>query len=309
MNGPRWRGRAGAGPLVLSILALCVIGDASTLGAQGRSDGVEFEVQGLATVYDNFFRVGEDMPENRVLAWTTLGRVTVRPDSGSSFEVFGEAQQNFFETLGQSYGLGGGVRLGRNPHRVRFQARYLEDWPAWDVGDRVQTADVLNTFGSYTYRLSSDWVVGANALARFVKFTDGTGESQVVGLTGRVRYRGLTYRFQPEVGAELEWRFGDDPNLMEQRDRLYAAIVVMPVDALWMNVRYRYRTRSFPDADTTSVNFQRADDGAQWTVDASFTVSPLLHFTARYNRIVLESSVPRHGYSAQILTLGTILRF
>jgi hypothetical protein len=295
---------------LLAVLLAGVSAVAAPLAGQGEPGRVDFQVQGLATVYDNFFRVGDGLPQERVFSWTTAARATLRLDRDERIEVFGEAEQTFFEEMGGSHGFGGGVRLGRHPHVLRFRARYLDAWPAWDVGDVVQTADVIRAHGSYTYRISPDWVVGASGHATSVRFTDpDLGDSRLYGLGGRLRYRGLTYRVQPEVGAELDVRRADDPNQAEQRVRLVASLVLMPVDELWMVVRYRRRSREFTRAEPASVNFGRSDEGGQWVVDSSLSVSSHLHLSLRYEFIDMRSDLPTQTHSAQVLTLGTTVRF
>lgn len=295
---------------LIVVLVAGVAGVAAPLAGQDQQRLVGFEAQSLATIHDNFFRAGDGMPQERILSWTGAARVTLRLDPEDRIEVFGEAEQTFFEELGGSPGLGGGVRLGRHPHVFRFRARYLEAWPAWDAGDVVQTADVLRGHGSYTYRINPDWVVGANGHATSARFTDPElGESRLYGVGGRLRYRGLTYRVQPEVGAELDLRRADDPNQAEQRVRLVASLVLMPVDELWMLVRYRRRNREFTRAEPASVNFGRTDDGGQWVVDSSLSVSTRLHFSLRYERFDMRSDLQTQTHSAQILTLGTTVRF
>lgn len=297
-------------PTLIVALVAGIAGVAAPLAGQDEPGRMGFEVRSLATIHDNFFRVGDGMPQERVFAWTGAARATLRLDREDRVEVFGEAEQTFFEGLGGSHGFGGGVRLGRHPHVFRFQARYLEGWPAWDVGDVVQTADVLRGHGNYTYRINPDWVVGASGHATSVRFTDPElGESRLYGVGGRLRYRGLTYRVQPEVGAELDVRRADDPNQAEQRFRLVATLVLMPVDELWMLVRYRRRSREFTRAEPASVNFGRSDEGGQWVVDSSLSVSTRLHFSLRYERVDMRSDLQTQTHSAQILTLGTTVRF
>lgn len=295
---------------LIVVLVAGIAGVAAPLAGQDEQRLLGFEVQSLATIHDNFFRVGDGMPQERIFSWTGAARVTLRLDPEDRIEVFGRAEQTFFEELGGSTGFGGGVRLGRHPHVVRFQMRYLEAWPAWDVGDVVQTADVLRGHGSYTYRISPSWVVGASGHATSARFTDpDLGESRLYGVGGRLRYRGLTYRVQPEVGAELDFRRADDPNQAEQRVRLVASLVLMPVDEVWMLVRYRRRSREFTRAEPASVNFGRSDEGEQWVVDSSLSLSTRLHLSLRYERVDMQSDLPSQAHSAQILTLGTTVRF
>lgn len=295
---------------LIVVLVAGVAGVAAPLAGQDEPGLLGFEVQSLATVHDNFFRVGDSVPQERIFSWTGAARVTLRLDPEDRIEVFGEAEQTFFEELGGSQGFGAGVRLGRHPHVLRFRTQYLEAWPAWDVGDVVQTADVLRGHGSYTYRISPDWVVGASGHATSARFTDpDLGESRLYGVGGRLRYRGLTYRVQPEVGAELDVRRADDPNQAEQRFRLVATLVLIPVDEVWMLVRYRRRSREFTRAEPASVNFGRSDEGGQWVVDSSLSLSSHLHLSLRYEFIDMRSDLPTQTHSAQVLTLGTTLRF
>lgn len=298
----------GGWTILLGILAVSLAVVGAPLRAQEGRDPFELQLEGTARLYDNFFRQAEP-PDDLAVAWTTSARLTLGLDRDGRTELFGEAEHTYFETLGESHGFAAGLRAAGDSHQLRLRATYLKQWPTWDVGDFVETADIIRVNGDHESRIGPDWSVGVSGYWSSVRFPDpARADSRLFGVGAHVRYRGLSYRVQPEVGVEAAWRVADDPNRQDRRGRLVAGFVLMPVDAVWMRFRYRYRTRVYPGAEPASTNFERTDIGRQWTVTSSFRVTSNLSFNVRYDILDQGSPLDGRSFQAQTVNVGTTLR-
>lgn len=311
----RWR-RAVLPAILAGVFCAFSAGSSPLAGQEGLSR-VELRARTMARIYDNFFRATDGAPDEMFLGWATDGRVTLRIDRSSGIEVYGEAEYVRYERLsdeteftrverlGESYGLGAGLRLGRNPEVLRLRASYQQDRPVFNVGDEVRTANILRGSGDYTYRIGEDWEVGIDGQAVSVTFDAiPENENRIFAVGGSVRYRGIGYQLQPELGGQFGWRGTDEENQQYRQGHFYARLVSVPVDALWMSVRYRIRTRAYPHAEPLSANFERSDRGGQWTVASSYRASPNLHLDVHYDRLDMESTLPRRNFAARVLTVG-----
>lgn len=311
-------GRAGVGwALPLAVLAALLPADGASLAAQEDLSRVEIRARTMASVYDNFFRSADGAPEQTILGWSTDGRVTVRIDRSSRIEVYGEAEYVRFEELsgeadftrverlGQSHGLTAGLRLGRHPEQLRLRVSYQGDRPAFNVGDDVRTANFLRAVGDYSYRIGDDWQVGLDGHTGWITFDSvPDNDSRIHGIGASVRYRGIGYELQPELGGRYGWRGADDADQEYRQGHVYARLVSIPVNGLWMSFSYRYRARGYPDADPVSSNYRRADEGGQWTIFSTYRASPNVHFNFRYNRLDMDSTLERRIFTSQVVGLG-----
>lgn len=311
-------GRAGAGrALSLAVLAALLPAGGASLAAQEGLSKVEVRARTMASVYDNFFRAADGSPEETILGWSTDGRVTVRIDRSSRIEVFAEAEYVRFEELsneadftrverlGESRGLAAGLRLGRHPEVLRLRVSYQDDRPAFNVGDDVRTANFLRAVGDYSYRIGEDWQVGLDGYTAWVTFDSvPANDGRIHGIGGSVRYRGIGYGLQPELGGRFGWRGADAADQEYRQGHVYARLVSIPANGLWMSASYRYRARGYPDAEPVSRNFQRTDEGGQWRILSTYRASPNVHFNFHYDRLDMDSTREVRTFSSQVVGLG-----
>lgn len=280
--------------------------------AQAQSGPGVVQVEGGAdiTVFENFFRVAAPAEQQTIQAWTTDGRLTVRPTGSHGFELHGQGSFTRYRTIGDSRGLGVGVRLGTRPYALRLGARYQAGRPAFNVGDVVTRADLLLMNGSLTVVPESSWQIGVEGSAVSVRFDSiPERDSRLFRLGGSIRYRGVGRRLQPELGGTIGWRRTNEPEYDDMRSHLFARLISVPITPVWMSVRYGYRKRRYLATDPQSANFGRWDGGAQWTFGLVLRPWPHLDLSVHYELLDQDSSVEYRVYRAQSVTVGTTVRF
>lgn len=289
-------------------LALLVGGLALVAGpaaAQEREDRIGAELTVSGTVFDNFFQVAEDSVERSLYAGTAEGRLYLGP---GPVRLFLEGSYVQYEDLGGSPGVGAGLSVVSRPHELQLRASYRDDRPAFDLGEVVRTSDVAQLVGSYSYRLTDDWEVGVEGQFAAFRFDSvPENDSELYGVGGSLRWRGLGYDLSPEVGASFGRRTADNPDVENDRYRLYARLVSIPVEGLYLSARYRFRSREYTGEDPLGRNFAREDEGSQWTAAASYEATEGLAFELYYDRLDNDSTRPSRTFVAQFVTLGISL--
>lgn len=278
--------------------------------AQGGPGVLQIEGGADITVFDNFFRVAAPVEQQTIQAWTTDGRLTVRPTGSYGLELHGEGSFTRYRTIGDSRGMGVGVRLGTRPYALRLGADYQDDRPAFNVGDVVRRADILVMNGSLAVVPESSWQIGVEGSAVSVRFDSiPENDSRLYRLGGSIRYRGVGRGLQPELGGMVGWRRTNEPEYDDMRSHLFARLISAPVTPVWMSVRYRYRKRRYLATDPQSSNFGRWDGGAQWTFALMLRPSYHLDLSVYYELFDMDSSVEYRIYRAESVTVGTTVRF
>lgn len=293
----------------VAVLLGAILGAPLAAVAQEGSPRVTGELTVSGSVFDNFFRVAEDSLQRTIRAGRAEGRVGIRPVAASPLRLFVEGSYVHYEELGGSPEGGVGLELYSRPHSLRLSASYQNDRPAFDLGEVVRTSDIVHLVGSYGHRVTDDWEVGVEGQFAAFRFDSvPSNDSELAEVGGSVRWRGLGYELSPEVGASVGRRSADDPDLEYDRYRLYARLVSIPADGLYLSARYRYRHREYAVADPLARNFGREDDGAQWTAAAAFEAIEGVSLELYYDRLDNDSSRPTRTYVTQFLTLGISLR-
>jgi hypothetical protein len=263
----------------------------------------------VARAYENFFRVAEDTLERTIYAWTVDGRITLRLDRSPVAEVYVEADVTGFWTIGGSVAAAGALRIGRYDHVLWLRGGYQDDRPTFNVGDVVRTADIIWAEGDYAYRPGSSWELGLDGRAARVSFESAPGNgSDLYLLGGHLRWLGFGSRLSPEVGGRVGWQRAENPNQEDIRADVHARLVLVPVAPLWLSVRYRHRFRSYIGADPASSNFERWDEGRQWTSAAAVRVTRNLQLDLYYDHLEMDSTRPERIFSTRMVTVGITLR-
>lgn len=290
-------------------LAAATVGGAQPGLAQDRPDRLETRVQVLGAVFDNFFQSSVDTAQRTIHAGTAEGRLSVRPDRAVPLQLYVEGVYVRYEALGGSPEVGGGLRYTGRPHELRVRVGYQDDRPAFDLGEVVRTADISQALTTYSYRLGEDWETGAELQYARIQFDNvPANDTDLYSAGGSLRYRGWGYDLSPEVGVSVGRREAVDPDQEYGRHRLYARLVSVPVPGLYASVRYRYRSRGYTSSDPSHRNFDRSDEGSQWTVGAAYDLGERSSVNLYYNYQNIESTLPARTYTAQTLQLGASLR-
>lgn len=302
---------AGGRRILLVLLAAFLPLSASPAAAQDDSGSVDMNArgQGLARIYENFFRVSADSMQETIVAKTADARLGLRGDGPVPFELYGEAERTWYETIGGSLGAGAGIRLGWRPLALWLRTRYLSGRPVFNVGDVVRTANIFVADAEYAFRPSPDWRLGVEGRAIRVRFDSLPGSAnRVHSIGGSIRFNGLGRGLSPEVGGRVGWLRAPSPNQKYRRRRFYVRFISRPVRGVRSSVRYRYRTRRYLVTDPTSSNFGRSDQGGQLMFRTSFRVWSPLYLNVGYRRLDMDSTQPSRIYSAQTVTLGVTIR-
>lgn len=224
--------------------------------------------------FDNFFQAPEGEPEVEVSLARVEARLAARASDDSPFELYGRGRfDSYSDDLDEAWAVGGGARYDTRSSDADLFLQYEEDRPVFDVGDEFDRANVLAVTGDYGWRFVDDWQVSALGEWRREEFDQTSGKDNDF-LTGGValRYRGWGYTFSPEVGIEWGSRDATDPNEdLDQRD-VWIKVRSIPVERLYLSLRYRVRDREYTLDDPGASNFGREDDRSDWTLAADYQV-------------------------------------
>lgn len=238
--------------------------------------GSELRLYGFQ--YDNFFQAPEGEPEEEVTLTRVEGRFGARPSEASPFELYARGRfDSYSDGLDEAWAVGGGLRFDRRPHRADLYLEHEEDRPVFDVGDEFDRANVLRLSGEYGWRFTEAWQVSALGELRQEEFDRTTGkDNDFVSGGAALRYRGWGYDFSPELGVELGQRDADDPNEDHDQRDLWLKIRTLPVESLYLSLRFRVRDREYIIDDPAASNFEREDDRWDVTLAADFTFTDWL---------------------------------
>jgi len=232
--------------------------------------------------YDNFFQAPSGQPKIEVNLTRVEGRVRAKTSDASPFELYARGRfDHYSEGLDEAWAVGTGLRYDTDAHDADVFLHYEKDRPVFDVGDEFDRADVLGIDGQYSWRFVDDWEATALGEWRREEFNRTTGkDNDFVSGGAALRYRGWGYVFSPEVGIELANRDTNDPNEdMDQRD-VWIKVRSIPVEGVYLSLRYRMRHRDYSVGDPAASNFDREDDRDDWTLSADYQVLDWLGLNA-----------------------------
>ncbi len=269
--------------------------------------GSELRLYGF--LFDNFFQAPEGVPEEEVTLARVEGRFAARPSEASPYELYARGRfDSYGDGLEEAWAVGGGLRFDRRPHGADLYLEDEEDRPVFDVGDEFDRANVLGLNGEYGWRFVDDWQVTALGEWRQEEF-DRTAakDNDFVSGGGALRYRGWGYAFSPEVGVEWGSRDATDPNEdMDQRD-LWLKIRSIPVERLYLSLRYRIRDREYSIGDPAASNFAREDDRTDWTLAADYQLRDWLGINAYASYLDADSTKESRIFETSLAGVGVSL--
>ncbi|MGZ5431423.1 MAG: hypothetical protein ACXW5U_00370 [Thermoanaerobaculia bacterium] len=254
--------------------------------------------------FGNFFQAREGQPEEDVNGVGVEYRAAYRRAPGQPDFFAGVNVLNYAGDAGQtSYGARVGASYYGSTHSYYVSLDRQENGYSFDVGDQTASASITALSGQYTYRIASDWDVGAETYLEWQRFDLETGfENDYQSLGAQVRYRGLGRVFRPRIGYVVGQRDVETETQSYDDRYWYVQIDTVPHKRVTASVRYRDRTRDYSGA--------RTDDRDQWRVRGLFRQTERLAWTASYTRERTSSSEPGRGsFDTDVLFAGFIVGF
>ncbi|HUF78295.1 MAG TPA: hypothetical protein VMR44_05200 [Thermoanaerobaculia bacterium] len=264
----------------------------------------ELRVHGFR--FDNFFQAPESEPQEEVTLTRLEGRLSARPSEASAFELYTRGRfDSYSDDLEEAWALGVGLRWDRRPREADLYLEHEKDRPVFDVGDEFDRANVLRLAGEYGWRVTRVWQVTALAELARQEFDQTTGkDNDFLSAGGALRYRGWEYVFSPEIGAEWGERDAEDPNEDHDQRELWIKVRSLPVERLYLSLRYRQRTRDYSIGDPAASNFGREDDRQDWTLAADYRILDWLGASAYVSHEDADSTNPSRVYETTLAGLG-----
>lgn len=259
--------------------------------------------------YDNFFQAPEGEPEVEVSLTRAESRLGVRPSEASPFTLYGRGRfDSYSDDLDEAWAVGAGLGYDTRTREADLFLEYEEDRPVFDVGDEFDRANVLGLYGEYGWRFVDDWQVTALGEWRQEEFDQTTAkDNDFVSGGGALRYRGWDYLFSPEIGLEWGSRDATDPNEdMDQRD-VWLKIRSIPVERLYLSLRYRIRDREYSIDDPAASNFGREDDRTDWTLAADYQLLDWLGVNGYVSYLDADSTKESRIFETSLAGVGLSL--
>ena len=262
-------------------------------------------------LFDNFLQAPAGRPETDVVATTVkLDLQGVLDPSIHLLQAFVSVDGTAYSKFDSSAGVGGGIRYDGNPHAFMARVGYFKDRPRFDIGDTFDRASGVETLGRYSYRITPDWQVGAETgfIRETYAFT-GTKNNSYKRLGGSVRYRGFGYAFSPEVGVTRGWMDTKDNNDDYDQSGVYLQVRSMPVEALYLTGRYRYRTRDYTIEQDTASNLDRKDTRHLFTMAADIQEGENITWVLYYAYQDADSTKESRVFTTHFVSAGLRISF
>lgn len=269
------------------------------------------EIRLNAFQFDNFFQAPEGVPEEEVTLTRVEGRLSARPSEGSPFDLYTRARfDSYSEDLDEAWAAGVGTRYQGRTREADVFLEYEQDRPVFDVGDEFDRANVLRLTGEHAWHLTGDWQVTALGEFRQEEFDRTAGkDNEFLGGGAAVRYRGWGYRLSPEIGAEWGSRDADAANEDHDQRDLWVKLRSVPVDGLYVSLRYRYRTREYTVASPAASNFDREDDRRSWTLAVDYALTGWLGINGYLDYQDADSTKESRIFETTLAGVGVTLGF
>jgi hypothetical protein len=270
----------------------------------------EIRLQGQ--VFGNFFQATDDRLAEDVTALTTQYRATVKPLSDKPYEFYGHADYQHYTSIDRDNSYGGGVGMNYNGDVHSFGA-YVErgeNRASFDVGDQTAIANITTFGADYTYRVTRDWDLKADASFDKQRFSLETGnESDGQAFGASVRYRGFGRIFSPRVGYVAGTRDAVNPNDSYDDTYWYLQVISVPHPNVYLSARYRDRLRDYSTNDVTSSSFGREDQRTQWMLSANYRLTTHVGLSAYYATEATDSSRVGRDFDTDFLLVGVTFGF
>lgn len=294
--------------LILAFLMCALlVGGVAQAHAQD-DDRLETELVLFPMQFDNFFQAPDTSPEEDVDATQIEARIAYQLQPHRPLRLTAEAGYTFFsQGLDDSPNVGIGLASENRPREWEVGLQWIGDRPVFDVGDEFDRADILTLAADYGYRVTDDWELHALGEWNRQEFDiTTTKDNDLWGVGGAVRYRGWGYGFSPEIGFLTGGRTVDDPTEEHDQQDVWLKIRSIPVQRLYLSLRYRVRTRDYDTSNPLDSNFQREDDRDQWTLAADLRLTRQLRANLYVDYLDADSTKDSRVFETTLLGVGVI---
>ena len=298
---------------VWMVVALCAM--TATLAAQplGRRDAPVFrqEVRLQPMYFGNFFQapIGSGLEEDiRGIGLEYRAAYRVWTDT----EAFGHLNVVDFDERGKktSYGGRAGLRHDGERHDYSVHVDHGVNRSSFDIAGSTETGDVTTLYGEYSFRVTDDWQLGVEAATDRQRFTsprDRNNDGTSFG--ANVRYRGLGYKFMPEVGYVTGSRDVVDRTENYDESYWYIGFTSSPTRKVYLSLTYRDRQREYTTSDITSSRFGADEQRDQWTASASYRHTDHVAYILYYSKENADSSRANRDFNTDFLLLAVSVGF
>ena len=290
-------------------IALCTPLAAQPLARQGNLP-LRQEVRLLSMVFGNFYQATVPALEENVRGVGVEYRAAYR--AWTSTDVYGHLNFIDFDERGKESSYGGRIGLLHDGPRHDFNV-YLdqgENRSTFDVAGITDTGDVTTLAADYTFRLTEDWQLGAELTHDRQRFGQTAArENDGTFLGANVRYRGLGYKFMPEIGYVAGSRDVVDENESYDDSYWYVQLVSSPSRRVYLSLTYRDRTRDYTTRDVASSKFGIEESRGQWSGSASYRATDRVAYILYYSQEDTDSSRPGRDFDTDYLLLAVSVGF
>lgn len=257
-------------------------------------------------IFDNFFHSSNPATEQDVTGLGAEYRAAWRPGP-RPMEVFGHLNVLEYDEdgLDTAYGIRLGLQEDGARHDWRAYVDLAENRPSFDVRNTFATTDRTALAGAYGYDVTPNWQVGVDAMLEQQRFENNpTRENEFFGGGASVRYKGFGWRITPMAGLAFGNRSVEDDTESYGDRSWLIGVEYIPIDPLYLSVSYRDTLRDYDTGDTSSFNFGREEDRAQWEVIASYRTGKHLSFSLYYLREGVDVPLTGENFDTQLMLLG-----
>jgi hypothetical protein len=301
-----------------ALTAAALLLAAFPLSAQPRGSSspgeLRSEMRFQGYYFDNFFHSTQPGDVENVTAFGAELRAAFRPGQ-RPLEIFGHLGGTKYgvDEASNSYGARIGAAFDDDRHAWTAFVDHAENRPSFEVANTFARADVTTFAGEYSYRLTSDWQLGAEtALQRQTYDVESDRENFYKALGANVRYRGFGWRIAPQAGFVVSNRDVDnDRESYDSFDPFVEVAYIPPLtgDPLYLSLRYRMRDRSYTTNDRTSGNFGREETRGDWTALVDYRVAQNVNWWIYYSTETIDSSIPGRDFDVGMMMTGISIGF
>jgi hypothetical protein len=109
------------------------------------------------------------------------------------------------------------------------------------------------------------------------------------------------------VGFSTGERDVDDPSEDHDQQDVWLKVRSIPTPSLYLSFRYRVRMREYTTGDPLSDDFGREDDRDQWTLTASYQLTPRLAANLYADHLDADSTKASRVFETTLFGLGVTL--
>lgn len=297
-------------PVAAALLVLvCIVPASAQPIGQSQPGQFRSDIRLQGWVFGNFYYTADDDLKENVGAYRTELRTAWRP-SERPLNIYTHVNYLIYDASDRdpSYGVRLGLSEETDKQAFNVFIDRAENRASVDVGDQLAVANVTLFGGEYSYRVTEDWQLGAEAVHERQRFDIDSGqENDYTGLTGSVRYRGFGWRFSPSVGYGVGRRTSADEDEETDDDHWFAQVSGAPHPRVYLSLRYRHGARDYLVDVPVSSNFRRQDDRPQWTFSGTVRMSDRVQGLVYFSRENMQSSIPNRDVETYYLIVGVAI--